>query len=464
MMTRTVLMLVGIALCIPNVACTPDPDVPPPPAEAEQVALRAVESDTLDAGLDALTGLWRDGQYVRVLPALLQYRKTAPYGKNEIVDYMIGTSACRIPEKRAMGREFLAWMLQHYPLNDAGRERVRSEMDSCSETISAGTVVPVLLATPGAALSGPGVSGKMYYDITRGEDLPMANDPVEVVREIPADSFAARLFPPSERDAAALALSKRLGPEFRVVDTESFLLASRVHADEGLQAIGAGLENLLRFYVNTYGMTQPEHLISVHLVETSWHMQELAVRIHGLRPSPQGIGYSMREDLSMVGVIPGGTYGTLAHELFHLMVRRDFGDIPPWLDEGMAALYEVSYASGDRVLGTPNWRGRLLEAHWDRRPTIEQLARMDWRGFENADNAYGSQQQMANHATARYFALFLQETGQLVEVFNAFRERAVSAGPSDPADESAALLASVLRRPLDAVDAEFAGWFGRLQH
>ena len=46
-------------------------------------------------------------------------------------------------------------------------------------------------------------------------------------------------------------------------------------------------------------------------------MREVAERVHGIGVSPSSIGYSFRDDLSMVGIIPGEIYGTLAHELAH---------------------------------------------------------------------------------------------------------------------------------------------------
>ena len=85
------------------------------------------------------------------------------------------------------------------------------------------------------------------------------------------------------------------------------------------------------------------------------------------------IGYSFQPNMSRVAVIPSTTIGTLAHELFHLMVRNDFGDIPPWMDEGMAALYEVSRIRGTMIAGIPNWRGTVLERFWDIRPSVEDL-------------------------------------------------------------------------------------------
>ena len=42
----------------------------------------------------------------------------------------------------------------------------------------------------------------------------------------------------------------------------------------------------------------------------------------------------------------------LLRELTHPLVKRDFADAPPWLDEGFAALHEVSHW-GNRLVGDP---------------------------------------------------------------------------------------------------------------
>ena len=64
-----------------------------------------------------------------------------------------------------------------------------------------------------------------------------------------------------------------------------------------------------------------------------------------------------------------------------------------------------------------------------------------------------------NHATARYFVLYLQQRGQLLAVYKAFLNRKIT---DRPATQSVALLESALGRPLDSVDAEFAAWFKAL--
>lgn len=464
-MRGSILPIVLACLVGMQLGCSESTPSSRPPVE-RPAAL--TDSDSTDANvpgdLDAMKRLWREGRYADVLPALLEYRRTQPYGKNEIVDYMIGTSACRIADKRERGYEFLAWMLQHYPLDASSRDKVAGEMEACRAPAAESSVTPVLLANVQFAVSAPGVSGKMFYDITRGEDLPVSNEPVEVVREVPPDSLAARRYAPERRTEATAAVKRRAGSGFATATTASFVLASSAHKEEELRPIADGLEHLLRFYVGEYGLTPPEHLVTVYLVPTVGEMRELAEEIHGLRLSGRSIGYSMRDDLSMVGVVPGKVYGTLAHELFHLIVRRDFGDIPAWLDEGMAALYEVSRSTPEGVRGLPNWRGPVLQMFWGQRPSIATLVGMDWQGFENSENDYEATRQMANHATARYFVLFLQESGRLAEVFKAFQTRSVTAGASDPGEDAVRVLTSVLGRPLDEVDAEFAAWFGELAH
>lgn len=87
-----------------------------------------------------------------------------------------------------------------------------------------------------------------------------------------------------------------------------------------------------------------------------------------------------------------------------------------------------------------------------------------WQAFENSEYDYEATRQMATHATARYFVLFLQERGRLPDVFQAFQQRTITSGSSDPREEAASVLTSVLARPLDEVDVEFAAWFGELDH
>lgn len=67
--------------------------------------------------------------------------------------------------------------------------------------------------------------------------------------------------------------------------------------------------------------------------------------------------------------------------------------------------------------------------------------------------------QAAMMATARYAALYLQERGQLVDVYRAVRDRGFDelAGPAP--DHAVALVEAALGQPIEAIDAAFVAWF-----
>ena len=219
---------------------------------------------------------------------------------------------------------------------------------------------------------------------------------------------------------------------------------------------------------------KPTKFITVYIVKHQYEMQRLARTLHGIQVSEGSIGYSFPFDLSMVGILGGTQFGTLAHELFHLMVRNDFGDIPPWLEEGMASLYEVSESRGNYIAGVPNWRGKILAQFWRERPSIEQLVKMDWRSFDGTEKRQDSfagpedrrhfRRQAINHATARYLMLYLQENKKLVDVYTAFRNQNVDDLKDDPELEAVRLLASVVQKSLFDFDKDFERWSLHLSH
>jgi hypothetical protein len=224
-----------------------------------------------------------------------------------------------------------------------------------------------------------------------------------------------------------------------------------------------GLSAYVDFYVSNFGMTAPENLISIYLAQDAGEMLELARQLHGIEVSQSSIGYSFRNDQSMVAIVPERAYGTLAHELFHLMVRRDFGDVPAWMDEGYAALYEVSRVYRDRtVVGLPNWRGEVIrKLGGPEFPMLQDLTRADWDEF-NAEGFEAGYQAM-NHAKARYFALYLQEKGKLAETYRRFRERNALDVRRNPGDDSVGLIETILGKSIDEIDRDYIAWFRRMR-
>jgi hypothetical protein len=503
------------------------------------IALLAVPDVSADSDLDRLEAMWKRGDYARVTRELIDYRERTG-SRTPQLDYMIATSACRTADRRPLGNEFFAWILQNYNLSPASRTQVESQRQLCS----AGGAPERFTVTAPAAIVGVAYHGKGG---TGYEAEPAGNGTTTLIAAIPPEQFAQRLFAPSDAKRAALSIANLLPPEFEVEAVGHFVLASpplvprhspgilnaaaRPAAGESSQSavenrsgmpnldagtllkggppnlptppyplasksiaqsarqeprdmvqqmapassssvedvkgdlkrVGKSLEDYLGFFISEYGMRPPSFLITVYFAEDRTQLGELARKLHGIALAPGSIGYSFPADQSMVGWADGKAYGTFAHELFHMMVRQNFGDIPPFLDEGMAALYEVSGFEGRRAVGAGNWRGAILRKSWAARPSIKDVVQMNRSAFDDiagpSAQLDAGQNQSVNHATARYLMLYLQQRGELLAVYKAFLNRKVN---DRPAAQSVALLESVLGRSLETVDAEFAAWFTAL--
>ena len=130
----------------------------------------------------------------------------------------------------------------------------------------------------------------------------------------------------------------------------------------------------------------------------------------------------------MTAVMRTTAAGTLLHEIFHVGVRANFGDIPSWLDESVASLYETAVATDSVYRGTSNWRGEVIaKMRQGRDFRIQMLV-----GYLSADRVdsersappeFRSDESAYVAALGRYFAMYLQENGKLKAVYMAFRDR-----------------------------------------
>ncbi len=423
-----------------------------------------------DERLSELRVIFSNQRYAEVLTRLYDYREQ-PYGKTAEVDYMIASCLCRTGD-REKARARFNWIINRYRLEPKQRAVIEEGLRQCSASSSLRpaafreATVTSRASERRVSVSGKGGTITEFNPIARvaGSVVPVTSETAELIRDIPSEEFEARLFDLSQKDEAVRSVKKLAGPNYQVESAGPFILANnRLSSSEQVQSFARTLNRYAAFYSTRYGMPKPRKFITVYLVADVWEMQRLASRLHGIQVSQSSIGYSFPFDLSMVGVIYGTEFGTLAHELFHLMVRNDFGDIPPWLEEGMASLYEVSQERSDYVAGLPNWRGKILAEFWAERPPVEQMVRMDWRSFDGTEDRLDFRRQAINHATARYLMLYLQEKSKLVDVYKAFRQQNIDELKDDPDQEAVRLLSSVLRKPLSEVDKDFESWFLRLR-
>src|SRR5690242_15958561 len=164
----------------------------------------------------SLENAWQRGDYAGVLPKLIDYRDHTGK-KTPQIDYMIATSACRVSGKRQLGAQFFSWILYNYNLSPSNRATIESEQQHCtaeSRPQRLQTIVP-------AALVGVTYHGKGGTEIRPSSS---GNGTTEVIKPIPSQVFAARLFPIDSAEAASVQIRNSLGAGTRIVHQGHFLL------------------------------------------------------------------------------------------------------------------------------------------------------------------------------------------------------------------------------------------------
>lgn len=415
---------------------------------ASSAAAAAAQTD--DAAFADYKRQWSQGRYGDVVPLLAAYRRTAPNGRRAEVDYMLATSECRIAGLQPRGYARLLWMLENYKLGPA-RMRVSDQARACMRVVtgSADDVDFVSIHSSG----GASVSGKMGM-ITERPTEGSTGGAITEVPEVPIATIRARRADKDSIDRVS-ALLKGALPMYDVRPSGRFLVVQRAGTAAAATAAANALNTAAAFFERTYGMAMPDQLITVFPVATQEELSNVARRLHGLRTEFYTIGYSVYDDLSIAGIAAQGAYGTLVHELFHTLVRGNFGDMPPWLEEGMAAAYADSRIVGDRVEPNPrNWRGPILrQSYAGPIPSLAQLMKMTWLEMDSRDS--DPQRQATNQALACFFVLYLQQRGKLVDVYKALQPVDVN---ESGADARTRALEMALGAPLATVYADFKGW------
>ncbi|PWG64024.1 SH3 domain-containing protein [Spiribacter halobius] len=417
---------------------------------------------------DAAWAAWHEPDYPAAYELLAEFREL-PYGRQAVTDFMLATSACRIEGVRDYGARLLDWILYAYALSADSRQVVAEERRRCGPAAAPEPPSQIVEARS-AGMTG---YGKTFY-WANAEEQPVASYPIRRTRPMDREVLTARRVPLGDR-AAAAALAAELAPGARHLVTDKFLLISHAGHDAGdLAEIGRTLDRFVGFLVTTYDVVPPGHYLRVELVTDGWAVKQLALERHGLGASSATIGYAFVEDTSVVAAVPTNAAGTVLHELFHLLVRSNFGDVPQWLDEGIASLYEVAGRRGDVYFGLENWRREVLETTWADRPSVGELIRAEWFLFDDPEQARAQSEaepppdlhdrvegrrQAAMMAMARYFALYLQEQEKLVPVYEAVRDRGLNHGERPAPEHAVALVEEIVGRPIDEIDRAFVAWF-----
>lgn len=100
--------------------------------------------------------------------------------------------------------------------------------------------------------------------------------------------------------------------------------------------------------------------------------------------------------------------GTLVHEMTHAYMHGNAPQCPPWLNEGLASLFEACGKRDGHLIGHLNWRLPSLQKalRAGTAPSFADLAKLDHARFYGDDTG-------ANYGTARYLFYYLQEKNLL---------------------------------------------------
>jgi len=90
-------------------------------------------------------------------------------------------------------------------------------------------------------------------------------------------------------------------------------------------------------------------------------------------------------------------------------MHTNFPEAPPWLNEGLASLYERPAEDGGHIIGYVNWRLPALQRaiRAGTLPSFKTVFAMNENKFYNDDDDH--------YAQSRYLCLYLQEKGLLRE-------------------------------------------------
>ena len=207
--------------------------------------------------------------------------------------------------------------------------------------------------------------------------------------------------------------NKLEGKGFHIVLERPFVVVG----DESPEVVQRRAADTVRWAVERlkrdFFPSDPKEVLDIWLFKDDESYREHALEFFHDEPSSP-YGYFLASGHALIMNIGTGG-GTLVHEIVHPFMETNFPACPPWLNEGLASLYEQSGDKGGHIVGYTNWR----------LPGLQEVIREgDLSSFQSlfaltAEQFYGARSGR-NYAQARYLCYYLQEKGLLVDYFKKF--------------------------------------------
>jgi hypothetical protein len=415
--------------------------------------------------------LYNQHKYKEVFDEATELRNVKEYGKMAVLDYFIAKALCAQGYYK-YSEDGYQYILDQYPLSEKQQIFILDQKSKCQQAELESLKDQQFLAVDfkmvnQASIPIALVRGKLGYVL----DCQSDTEAYKFSPDFDREELEKRLFLIDEKAKAVTYYKNFLGSGYNVDESGRYIFITEKPyslSSDNVKMVATRLENAYKFIHDFYGIRPPDKLIAVYLMRDKETLRATAVRVHGLTLPASNIGYSSLNDLSILGNSDAQNIGTLYHELFHLMIRTDLGDIPAWLDEGIACLYETSTWTGAVLKGNiVNWRTEVLWNAMKARQQVPQLSQLfmnNWQGFllgeKNTPCAIA-----IDYAMAKHFAIYMQDRGLLQKMVTAFKNRKnVFTDTLAPQETNMMLVESATGMTSDILQKSFDAWFDATYH
>lgn len=393
--------------------------------------------------------------------------------------YYKGVGYCA-DQKLTKGINNFDWILSNFNMSTRALELIKDQKSKCyvgsnhnnfSRLYGDANYTDVVAFV--VEVSQPRITANTKGGNVRWDDAKITKvEPDEFVGEEPVTEKSLAKWLPSDNSTATIKknLGLRLSREFdssSIHQSDNFILIDfGAHSESAIKKRLADLEKSFEYIASYYGLATPEYKMTIYVVDDRNTFKQLGTKLHGLKLSDHLLGYSVDPDLSIVAYTPSFYTGTMKHEMTHLLINSNYGAMAPWLAEGIPAIYEVSEWKSRKLEGVDNWRGNILtEAITRERNTkLSALLGYNWLEFNGHTPAGLDKIGLSiNHAMARYFCLYLNEKGKLIDVLNDFSKRDPDEIAGSIAENAIDIVEQNLDSSIDNIERDFLLWFGRFR-
>jgi len=404
------------------------------------------------------------GKYDKVFDSATRLRKEV-YGKNAVVDYFIAKSLCLDGHKENSTFCFNR-IIKNFKLSGSKKTFIQQEITTCSATTepeeTETATNPDFSYINNVSLPEASVGGKMGKVF----DCFSKNQTMDLSQMVLQEELESRLFAINKKRNAVEKIKGLLDNQYRIDTGGRYVFVSLKSSPlDSVSYATESLEKAYHFFVNFYGLRAPDKLLTVYILPNQAALRQTASLVHGIKLPDPNIGYSNLSDLSLLGLGQAKQLGTLYHELFHLIIRTDLGDIPAFIDEGLASLYSVSSWKDGKLIGDYRpWRLEdLREAShasdaFLKIPRLENLINYGWDEFDGEETKNVCQVAV-NYALSNFLMIYLQEKNLLQPLVTAFKNRPFV--PEDPskAKTNLQLFEEVVKDSIQNFSNKFDTWF-----